>query len=75
MTISLKTCYIICLLFPVIMANFNHDDPVLKIENSLFSPRGSNVSRFGSCLLVGEDFHFLLMDFLKIMSRINLYNL
>ena len=62
---SLKTQDIICLLSPVILANFDHDNLVLRIEKSLFSPPGSNVSRFGPCLLLDKDLHFQFLDFLK----------
>ena len=54
------------------MANFNDDNPVLKIEKSLFSPLGSNVSRLGPGLLVDEDFTLSILGFSKIKSQMKL---
>ena len=65
MTISLKTWYISCLLFPVIIANFNHDNPVLKILKNYYFLLWGQMSPVLDHAYVGKDFHFLLMDFLK----------
>ena len=61
---------IYCLLFPVILANFGHDNLVLKTVKSILSPLVSNVSRLGPCLLADKDLHFLVLDFLKTKSQI-----
>ena len=55
--------YIICLLFPVILANFGHDKPVLRIEKSLFSPLGIKCLPFWTMLTCRRRFTLSIPGF------------
>ena len=62
---------ILCLLFLVILAYFDHDNPLLKIIKIIIFSLGSKLSRLGPYLLEDKDLHYLVQDWIFKNNVIN----